>query len=153
MNARCPWRSGPTTPRGAIPGLRNVHVTAMTSGVSDSILPLWRVLNRRKGLFLISGPCVIESETLCLEIARTLKSVCGRLKIPYIFKASFDKANRSSGKSFRGPGMTEGLEILRRIRTEVGVPVLTDVHTEEQAVAAAKVCDSKSQPFSAARPT
>jgi 2-dehydro-3-deoxyphosphooctonate aldolase (KDO 8-P synthase) len=113
----------------------------MTSGVSDSILPLWRVLNRRKGLFLISGPCVIESETLCLEIARTLKSVCGRLKIPYIFKASFDKANRSSGKSFRGPGMTEGLEILRRIRTEVGVPVLTDVHTEEQAVAAAKVCD------------
>ena len=141
MNARCPWRSGPTTPRGAIPGLRNVHVTAMTSGVSDSILPLWRVLNRRKGLFLISGPCVIESETLCLEIAHTLKSVCGRLKIPYIFKASFDKANRSSGKSFRGPGMTEGLEILRRIRTEVGVPVLTDVHTEEQAIAAAKVCD------------
>ena len=134
MNARCPLRSGPTTPRGAIPGLRNVHVTAMTSGVSDSILPLWRVLNRRKGLFLISGPCVIESEPLCLEIARTLKSVCGRLKIPYIFKASFDKANRSSGKSFRGPGMTEGLEILRRIRTEVGVPVLTDVHTEEQAI-------------------
>jgi len=126
----------------------------MTSGVSDSILPLWRVLNRRKGLFLISGPCVIESEPLCLEIARTLKSVCGRLKIPYIFKASFDKANRSSGKSFRGPGMTEGLEILRRIRTEVGVPVLTDVHTEEQAIAAAKVCDIlQSRPSSAARPT
>ena len=113
----------------------------MTSGVSDSILPLWRVLNRRKGLFLISGPCVIESEPLCLEIARTLKSVCGRLKIPYIFKASFDKANRSSGKSFRGPGINEGLEILRRIRSEVGVPVLTDVHTEEQAIAAAQVCD------------
>ena len=125
----------------AIPGLRNGRTTAMTSGVSDSILPLWRVLNRRKGLFLISGPCVIESETLCLEIARTLKSVCRRLKIPYIFKASFDKANRSSGKSFRGPGMAEGLEILHRIRTEVGVPVLTDVHTEEQAIAAAKVCD------------
>ena len=60
----------------------------MTSGVSDSILPLWRVLNRRKGLFLISGPCVIESEPLCLEIARTLKSVCGRLEIPLVFKAS-----------------------------------------------------------------
>ena len=128
-------------PPRAIPGLRNGRATAITSVVSDSILPLWRVLNRRKGLFLISGPCVIESETLCLEIARTLKSVCRRLKIPYIFKASFDKANRSSGKSFRGPGMAEGLEILRRIRTEVGVPVLTDVHTEEQAIAAAKVCD------------
>ncbi len=113
----------------------------MTSGVSDSILPLWRILNRRQGLFLISGPCVIESEALCLEIARTMKTACRRLKIPYVFKASFDKANRSSGKSFRGPGVAEGLEILRRIRTEVGVPVLTDVHTEEQAIAASKVCD------------
>ena len=113
----------------------------ITSAVSDAILSLWRALNRRPGFFLISGPCVIESEDLCLEIARTMKSVCRRLKIPYVFKASFDKANRSSGKSFRGPGMAEGLEILRRIRTGVGVPVLTDVHTEEQAIAAATACD------------
>jgi 2-dehydro-3-deoxyphosphooctonate aldolase (KDO 8-P synthase) len=113
----------------------------MTSGVSDSILPLWRSLNRRKGLFLISGPCVIESEELCLGIARSLKAVCRRLGMPYVFKASFDKANRSSGQSFRGPGMAGGLEVLRRIRSEVGVPVLTDVHTPEQAVAAATVCD------------
>ena len=99
------------------------------------------VAGAHEPLFLISGPCVIESEELCLGIARSLKAVCRRLGMPYVFKASFDKANRSSGQSFRGPGMAGGLEVLRRIRSEVGVPVLTDVHTPEQAVAAATVCD------------
>jgi 2-dehydro-3-deoxyphosphooctonate aldolase (KDO 8-P synthase) len=92
-------------------------------------------------MFLLSGPCVIESEELCLQIGRRLRDTCERLGIDYVFKASFDKANRSSGKSFRGPGLTEGLEILARIRTKLGVPVVTDVHTEEQCAAAGEVCD------------
>ncbi len=102
---------------------------------------LWRALKDRRRLFLIAGPCVIESEELCLRIARSLKSTCARLGVPFVFKASFDKANRSSGKSFRGPGITEGLEILRRVGEKAGVPLLTDVHTEEQAREAAEVCD------------
>jgi 2-dehydro-3-deoxyphosphooctonate aldolase (KDO 8-P synthase) len=92
-------------------------------------------------LFLISGPCVLESEALCLQIARKLKTTCAKLGITYVFKASYDKANRSSGKSFRGPGLAEGLAALARIRERADVPVLTDVHTEEQAVAAAQVVD------------
>ena len=92
-----------------------------------------------KSLFLISGPCVIESEALCLEVAHTMRDICKRLNMPYIFKASFDKANRTSGKSKRGPGLEAGLEILAKVQEEVGVPVLTDVHTEEQAAAAAEI--------------
>lgn len=92
-------------------------------------------------LLVIAGPCVLEDDATNREIGDTVAAVCADLRLPYVFKASFDKANRSSGKSFRGPGVAEGLEILRRIRTEVGVPVLTDVHTEEQAIAASKVCD------------
>lgn len=107
----------------------------------DSLGPLWRSLTNRKRLFLIGGPCVIESEALCLSVARKLQQVCSRLQITYVFKASFDKANRSSGKSFRGPGIEEGLQILARIREEVGVPVLTDVHTEDQAETAAQFVD------------
>ena len=103
--------------------------------------PLWRALNQRRRLFLIAGPCVIESEELCLSIARSLRTTCSRLRIPFVFKASFDKANRSSGKSFRGPGLEEGLAILGRIGSALRVPVVTDVHTEEQAVAAGRVCD------------
>ena len=102
---------------------------------------LWQRLVSGKSLFLISGPCVIESEALCLKVARSLRDTCKRLNIPYIFKASFDKANRTSGKSKRGPGLEAGLEILVKVREKVGVPVLTDVHTEEQAVAAAAVVD------------
>lgn len=102
---------------------------------------LWRALNDPRRLFLISGPCVIESEALCLKVANSLKATCRRLKIPFVFKASFDKANRSSGQSFRGPGLEEGLAILQRVRIATGVPLLTDVHTVEQAVAAGKVCD------------
>ncbi len=102
---------------------------------------LWRALNDPRRLFLISGPCVIESEALCLKVANSLKATCRRLKIPFVFKASFDKANRSSGQSFRGPGLEEGLAILQRVRIATGVPLLTDVHTVEQALAAGEVCD------------
>ena len=94
-----------------------------------------------KPLFLIAGPCVIESETHALRMAKRLAAHARRLNIPYIFKASYDKANRTSGSSYRGPGLARGLEILARIRKEVGVPVLTDVHDVSQVGPAAEVCD------------
>jgi len=78
--------------------------------------------------FLIAGPCVVESEELQIETAGRLKEITGRLGIPFIFKSSFDKANRSSGRSYRGPGMEEGLRVLSEVKRQVGVPVLTDVH-------------------------
>ena len=90
---------------------------------------------------LIAGPCVIESESLCLEVARSLKKTCAKLGVNYIFKASFDKANRTSGDSFRGIGLEAGLAVLERVREKVGVPVLTDVHTETQAALAGEVVD------------
>jgi 2-dehydro-3-deoxyphosphooctonate aldolase (KDO 8-P synthase) len=92
-------------------------------------------------LFLIAGPCVIESEEKTVSLAREIKAVCGRLKLPFIFKASFDKANRSSLRSYRGPGMTKGLAILRRIKEELSVPVLSDVHETSQVAEAAEVLD------------
>ena len=84
---------------------------------------------------------MIESEDLCLEVARFLKRVCRKLDIPYVFKASFDKANRTSGKSFRGPGLDAGLQTLERIRAKLGVPLVTDIHTEAQAAMAGEVVD------------
>lgn len=84
---------------------------------------------------------MIESEKLCLRVATTLKRVCERLGIVYVFKASFDKANRTSGRSFRGPGLEAGLAVLARVRERLGVPVLTDVHNEAQTVAAAAAAD------------
>ena len=93
----------------------------------------------RSPLFVIAGPCVIESAELCLAVGRHVKSICDRLGFAYVFKASFDKANRSSNASFRGPGLTDGLVVLDRIRKELGVPVLTDVHEPEQATIAAKI--------------
>jgi 2-dehydro-3-deoxyphosphooctonate aldolase (KDO 8-P synthase) len=90
---------------------------------------------------LIAGPCVIENEKLCLQVAGALKQTCARLGIFYVFKASFDKANRTSAKSFRGPGLDEGLRVLAKVRAEFGVPVLTDVHTETQAAIAGEVVD------------
>ena len=133
---------GPSVGRpGTISGIANPSSATDFLRVPVAQAPLWRALNRRGRLFLISGPCVIESEELCLSIARSLRNTCGRLGIPYVFKASFDKANRSSGKSFRGPGISEGLGILRRVGQAAKVPVLTDVHTEEQALAAGEVCD------------
>jgi 2-dehydro-3-deoxyphosphooctonate aldolase (KDO 8-P synthase) len=102
---------------------------------------LWKSLSSGKQLLLIAGPCVIESEDLCLQVASTLKKLCQRLGITYVFKASYDKANRTSAKSFRGPGPESGLEILARIRSKLSVPVLTDVHSETQTGPAAQVAD------------
>jgi len=102
---------------------------------------LWKSLNTPGRLILIAGPCVIESEKLCLQVAAALKRTCDRLGIFYVFKASYDKANRTSSKSFRGPGLDEGLAVLAKVRARIGVPVLTDVHTEAQAGAAARVAD------------
>ena len=109
--------------------------------VALSTRQLWRKLSNGKSLFLIAGPCVIESEELCLKVARSLRKTCERLGITYIFKASYDKANRTSGKSRRGPGLEKGLQILKTVREKVNVPVLTDIHDEAQARAAAEVVD------------
>jgi 2-dehydro-3-deoxyphosphooctonate aldolase (KDO 8-P synthase) len=102
---------------------------------------IWKKLNSTGQLFLIAGPCVIESEKLCRQVAASLTKTCAQLGIFYVFKASFDKANRTSGKSFRGPGVTAGLKTLAAIREEFGVPVLTDVHNEPQATEAGGVVD------------
>ncbi len=103
--------------------------------------------------FLIAGPCVIESEQLCLDIAGRMKELTGELEIPYIFKASFDKANRSSGKSFRGPGRDGGLSILAKVREQIGVPVLTDVHDIDDIAPAAAVVDVLQTPAFLCRQT
>lgn len=103
--------------------------------------------------FLIAGPCVIESEQLQMDVAGQLKEITAALGIPFIFKSSFDKANRSSGTSFRGPGREKGLEILSKIRKDLGVPVLTDVHTEDDIIEAAKVVDVLQTPAFLCRQT
>ena len=109
--------------------MREVKLTdSITTGLSHPLL-------------VIAGPCVIEGEDLCLEVATTLRDACASLDLPYVFKASFDKANRTSVTSFRGPGIEEGLEILQRVRQSVGVPVLTDIHLPHQAETAARVVD------------
>jgi 2-dehydro-3-deoxyphosphooctonate aldolase (KDO 8-P synthase) len=102
---------------------------------------LWKSLSSGKQLVIIAGPCVIESEEICLKVGSTLVKLCRRLGITYVFKASYDKANRTSAKSFRGPGPESGLEILDRIRSKLDVPVLTDVHSESQTGPAARVAD------------
>lgn len=99
-------------------------------------------IKRREGdLFLIAGPCVIESKDHAMMMAREISRVASRLDIPFVFKASYDKANRSSARSFRGLGMKEGLSVLRQIKDEVGAPVITDVHETHQADEAAEVAD------------
>ena len=103
--------------------------------------------------FLIAGPCVIESEDLQLRTAERIKAIADRLGLLVIFKSSFDKANRSSGKSFRGPGIDEGLRILAKVREEVGVPVLTDVHDVSQIAAVTGVVDVLQTPAFLARQT
>ena len=92
-------------------------------------------------LFVIGGPCVLESESQALQVGKELKRITEKLDIGYIFKSSFDKANRSSVDSYRGPGLEQGLEILERVRTELEVPVLTDIHTPDQAAPAGEVVD------------
>src|SRR5712671_4405250 len=92
-------------------------------------------------LFLIAGPCVIESEKHALFMAEVIKGIARSLNFPFIFKASYDKANRTSIRSFRGPGLKEGLRILKKIKDEIGVPVLTDVHEVADVAAVAEVVD------------
>ena len=104
-------------------------------------------------VFLIAGPCTAESLTLCVDVAGQMKEICARLGLPYIFKASYDKANRSSGKSARGPGVEAGLHILSEVRRQIGVPVLTDVHAEEDIASVASVVDVLQTPAFLCRQT
>jgi 2-dehydro-3-deoxyphosphooctonate aldolase (KDO 8-P synthase) len=103
--------------------------------------------------FLISGPCVVESEQLQMDTAGKLKEICAELGIPFIFKSSYDKANRSSGTSFRGLGMDKGLEILANVRATLGVPILTDVHSESEIATVASVVDVLQTPAFLCRQT
>ena len=103
--------------------------------------------------FLIAGPCVVESEQLQMDTAGALKEITSALGIPFIFKSSYDKANRSSGTSFRGPGMQRGLEILAKVKKELGLPILTDVHSEAEIVQVAKVADVLQTPAFLCRQT
>ena len=104
-------------------------------------------------LFLIAGPCVVESRQLQMDVAGELKELCAALRIPFIFKSSYDKANRSSGTSYRGPGREEGLRILAEVKRQVGVPVLTDVHAEADVPEVAAVVDVLQTPAFLCRQT
>jgi 2-dehydro-3-deoxyphosphooctonate aldolase (KDO 8-P synthase) len=104
-------------------------------------------------LFLIAGPCVVESRQLQMDTAGRLKEICARLKVPLVFKSSYDKANRSSGRSFRGLGMEQGLAVLAEVKKALGVPVLTDVHTEAEVKPAAAVVDVLQTPAFLCRQT
>ncbi len=104
-------------------------------------------------LFLIAGPDTLESEQLCIDVAGQLKEATGKLGMPYIFKGSFDKANRTSGRSYRGPGMEEGLQILAKVKKQVGVPVLTDVHEDTPLAEVAAVVDVMQTPAFLCRQT
>jgi len=104
-------------------------------------------------LFLIAGPCVIESRQMALDTAGALQEICASLGIPFIYKSSYDKANRSSGKSFRGLGMEQGLDILAEVKKQIGVPVLTDVHAEHEVAAVAAVADVLQTPAFLCRQT
>jgi 2-dehydro-3-deoxyphosphooctonate aldolase (KDO 8-P synthase) len=106
-----------------------------------------------KPFFLIAGPCVVETEQLQLDVAGQLKEMTAALGIPFIFKSSYDKANRSSGTSFRGPGMERGLEILAKVKREIGVPVLTDVHSTEEIEHVASIVDVLQTPAFLCRQT
>ena len=104
-------------------------------------------------MFLIAGPCVVESMQLQLDVAGTLKEICASLGVPFVFKSSYDKANRSSHASFRGPGIDEGLHVLAEVRRQIGVPVLTDVHAIDEVPAAARVVDVLQTPAFLCRQT
>ncbi|MFK0375347.1 3-deoxy-8-phosphooctulonate synthase [Pandoraea sp. NPDC090278] len=106
-----------------------------------------------KPFFLIAGTCVVESEQMTIDVAGQLKEITSALGIPFIYKSSFDKANRSSGKSYRGPGREQGLKILEEVRRQLGVPVLTDVHTEEDVAVAAPIVDVLQTPAFLCRQT
>ena len=104
--------------------------------ISDEIL-----VGTHRPLLVIAGPCVIENQELCLDVAGMLRDTCEKLALPCVFKASFDKANRTSIASFRGPGIEEGLRILGKVKSETALPVLTDIHLPEQAAQVAQVVD------------
>jgi 2-dehydro-3-deoxyphosphooctonate aldolase (KDO 8-P synthase) len=106
-----------------------------------------------KPLFLIAGPCVIESEQMAIDTAGQLKEICNSLQINFIYKSSYDKANRSSGKTFRGFGMEAGLKILEKVKAQIGVPVLTDVHDEDEIAPVASVVDVLQTPAFLCRQT
>ncbi len=108
--------------------MKPVHIAGLTIGAGSP-------------LALIAGPCVIESESHALGLARALRDITARAGVQFIFKASYDKANRTSLQSYRGPGLAEGLRVLRRVRAEVGVPILTDIHEPAQAAEVARVAD------------
>lgn len=110
-------------------------------------------VGNRSPFFLIAGPCVIEGQQMLIDIAGAMKETCDALGIRYIFKASYDKANRTSGKSFRGPGREEGLKMLENVRRQVGVPVLTDVHTAQEVKEVASVVDVLQTPAFLCRQT
>jgi len=110
-------------------------------------------LGGRRPFVLIAGPCVIESEELAMRTAERLKEICGRLGVPLLFKSSFDKANRSSLDSFRGPGLEQGLAILARVKSEFGIPVISDVHEISQVKPAARVLDALQIPAFLCRQT
>jgi 2-dehydro-3-deoxyphosphooctonate aldolase (KDO 8-P synthase) len=122
--------------------------------MSDRTVSLGEItFDNRAPFVLLGGVNVLESRDFALQVAEQYVAVCGKLGIPYVFKASFDKANRSSIHSFRGPGLEEGLEILAAVKSALGVPVITDVHTPEQAAPAAQVCDIIQLPAFLARQT
>ncbi len=104
-------------------------------------------------LFLIAGPCVVESEQLALDTAGELREICADLDVPFIYKSSFDKANRSSHGSFRGPGLEEGLKVLETVKRQIGVPVLTDVHEDTPVDEVAAVVDVMQTPAFLSRQT
>lgn len=104
-------------------------------------------------LFLIAGPCVVESRQMAMDTAGALKEICAELSVPFIYKSSYDKANRSSGVSFRGPGMSAGLQILADVKKEIGVPVLTDVHSIDEIAEVAAVVDVLQTPAFLCRQT
>jgi 2-dehydro-3-deoxyphosphooctonate aldolase (KDO 8-P synthase) len=114
---------------------------------------IWKALRQSKRMTLIAGPCVIESERICFDVAQSLRKTCAKLGINYIFKASYDKANRSSGRTFRGPGIAAGLDVLAGIRRRLEVPVLTDVHSVEEARLAAEAVDALQIPAFLCRQT
>ncbi|MEJ5349628.1 MAG: 3-deoxy-8-phosphooctulonate synthase [Desulfosoma sp.] len=121
----------------------------------DSVSPIWiqgQPFGKER-LFVIAGPCVLESEGLAVRVAATMARICRELDIPYIFKSSYDKANRTSIESYRGPGLVEGLRILHQVRSQVGVPVITDVHAVDEAASAAQVVDVLQIPAFLARQT
>ncbi|MEI6083469.1 MAG: 3-deoxy-8-phosphooctulonate synthase [Verrucomicrobiota bacterium] len=109
--------------------MKTIHAGKLTLG------------GNRAPLFIIAGPCVIEDEKMVMQCAETLAGICADLKLPYIFKASFDKANRTAGASFRGPGLKRGLAVLAKVKKKFGLPVLTDVHEISQCKPIAEVCD------------